>query len=135
MLRRIDGHVHVLLIRDPYKNWGLPKGHVEASEGPDAAALREVQEETGLDDLRLGPDLGTIDWHFRARGRLVHKYCSFYLMTSATGDPVPEADEGISECRWLPLGDAIATVTYDNARGMLEAAAEILESDATPFVL
>ena len=40
-----------LLIRDSYENWGFPKGHLEAASAPEAAALREVREETGLDEL------------------------------------------------------------------------------------
>lgn len=137
MLRRIDGSLHVLLIRDPYRNWGLPKGHLESAESPVDAALREVAEETGLSDLELGPELGTIDWHFRAGGRLIHKYCRFYLMASVDGDAVPELEEGITECRWLPVDEAIATVSYDNARNVLETAAQILltRSDDLPFSL
>ena len=46
--RRVDGSVHLLLIRDPYGKWGLPKGHVENGESSFEAALREVREETGL---------------------------------------------------------------------------------------
>jgi len=51
---RLDGgHPLYLLIRDSYQNWGFPKGHVEAGEIPEAAALREVSEETGLSDLSI----------------------------------------------------------------------------------
>ncbi len=46
-----------LLIRDSYKNWGFPKGHVEKDEAPDAAALREVAEETGLTQLDVRSQL------------------------------------------------------------------------------
>ncbi len=120
---------HVLLIRDPYQNWGFPKGHVEAGETPDLAALREVQEETGLGELVLGPRLRTIDWYFRARGKLVHKFCHFYLIESPDGDPCPQVDEGITACRWMPLGDAIGIISYDNAREVLQQAAAELGSD------
>jgi 8-oxo-dGTP pyrophosphatase MutT (NUDIX family) len=126
VLRRIDGAVHVLLIHDPYGNWGLPKGHLEADEDPPTAGLREVREETGLNDLKLGPELGTIDWYFRMRGRLIHKHCTFFLMISRSGDAVPEREEGITECRWLPLESAAEHVTYDNAREVVREAARIL---------
>jgi len=130
--RSIGGVLHVLVIRDPYKNWGLPKGHLENGEGPGEAALREVEEETGLADLKLGSELATIDWYFRAGARLIHKFCAFYLMTSDSGDPVPELEEGISECIWLPLPEAEARISYDNAREVVRAAREHLDDNSRP---
>jgi 8-oxo-dGTP pyrophosphatase MutT (NUDIX family) len=120
------GSPHVLLIRDRYRHWGFPKGHLEGAETAAAAALREVEEETGLGQLRLGPRLQTIDWFFRFRGRLIHKFCHFYLIESPEGETVPQLDEGITECVWLPLEQAIATISYDNAREVLRAAAAFL---------
>src|SRR5690606_21157843 len=119
----------VLLIRDPYLNWGLPKGHLEEDEDAATAALREVREETGLESLSLGPEVDTIDWYFRLQGTLVHKFCAFYLMTSPEGEPVPEVDEGITECVWLPVEEALTRITYDNARAVVEQVAALLAAD------
>jgi 8-oxo-dGTP pyrophosphatase MutT (NUDIX family) len=116
----------VLLIRDRYRHWGFPKGHLEGTETAADAALREVAEETGLCELRLGPRLQTIDWFFRFRGRLIHKFCHFYLIESPAGDTCPQADEGITECVWLPLAQAIESISYDNARDVLRLAAGVL---------
>jgi len=126
--RRTQGTVYILLIRDPYDKWGLPKGHVENGESSLEAALREVREETGLTRLDPGPSLGTIDWYFRVKGDLVHKFCDYFLMASPDGDTVPEVSEGITECRWLPLDEAIEAVTYDNAREVVVRAAGVLKS-------
>lgn len=131
VVRHIGGEPHVLLIRDPYRNWGLPKGHLEGDEDTASAALREVQEETGLETLDLGPELDTIDWYFRLQGTLVHKFCAFYLMTSHEGEPVPEINEGITECVWLPVSEALERISYDNARAVLGQAAELLSVDDT----
>ena len=120
------GSAHVLLIRDRYHHWGFPKGHLEDGETPADAALREVSEETGLGELRLDAELQTIDWFFRFRGRLIHKYCHFYLIESPRGDTCPQAEEGITECVWLPLEQAIASISYDNAREVLRIAARRL---------
>lgn len=137
VIRKVDDVPMALVIRDPYGNWGLPKGHLENGEGPGEAALREVGEETGLGDLKLGPELATIDWYFRAGTRLIHKFCAFYLMASEAGKPVPEEAEGITECVWLPLEEAEARITYDNAREVVRVARELTEngegeSPATP---
>ena len=121
-----QGTAHVLLIRDRYQHWGFPKGHLEGAETAADAALREVAEETGLSELRLGPQLRTIDWYFRFRGRLIHKYCHFYLIESPEGDTCPQVEEGITECVWLPLQQAIESISYDNAREVLLLAADVL---------
>jgi len=122
VVRVVDGTSRILLIRDPYGKWGLPKGHLEEGEGTEEAAIREVNEETGLTDLALGADLGEIDWTFRRERKVVHKFCRFYLMTSESGEARPELSEGITECRWLSLDDAVQTVAYENARAILERA-------------
>lgn len=126
VLRRIQGVIHALLIKDPYGNWGLPKGHLEGSESPQQAGLREVEEETGLMDLVLGKKLRTIDWYFRLKEKLIHKHCTFFLMTSLSGVPVPEEAEGITDCIWLPLVEAIDSVGYENAREVLRDAARMV---------
>ena len=123
-----EGRAHVLLIRDAYQHWGFPKGHVEQTETAADAALREVEEETGLNCLRLGPRLQTIDWFFRFRGKLIHKYCHFYLIESPEGDTCPQREEGITECIWLPLDEAISSISYDNAREVLRLAAQQLDT-------
>lgn len=128
VFRRTDGRVHFLLIRDPYENWGLPKGHLEDGETPEAAALREVAEETGLDDLVVRATLPTIDWYFRDRGEIIHKFCHFFLFESPRCEAVPQREEGISECIWCSYHKAVRTMSYDNARDVLRAAGRQLGS-------
>lgn len=124
--RTVAGVPEFLLIRDPYGNWGLPKGHVEGGETPVDAALREVTEETALCELEVIGQLPTIDWYFKDQGRLVHKFCHFFLLECAGGDAAPQLDEGISECVWMPVAEALQAVSYANAREVLRAAGERL---------
>jgi len=127
VFRRENGDQPVfLLIRDSYRNWGLPKGHLEAGEEAADAALREVGEETGLTDLVLRAPIQEIDWFFRFRRRLIHKTCAFFLMESVSGEPCPQRDEGITACRWLPFETALKTVSYANAREVLSAAGQLV---------
>lgn len=115
-----------LLIRDSYRNWGFPKGHLEDGELPDAAALREVREETGLAGLELRGEIETIDWYFRFRGRLIHKICHFYLMETSATATSPQRAEGITACRWMPIADALQTISYANAKAVLQRAGELV---------
>lgn len=115
-----------LLIRDSYQNWGFPKGHLERGELPEAAALREVEEETGLRGLALRGPIETIDWYFRFRGRLVHKICYFYLMETEQTETCPQREEGITACRWSPFGEAQDVISYANAREVLRRAHEMV---------
>lgn len=125
--RAPGGEVHYLVIRDSYENWGFPKGHLEPGEPPLDAARREVAEETGLQSLEPRGALEVIDWYFRFRGRTIHKYCHFFLFESESGEPVPQTDEGITACVWKPLDEALSTISYANAREVLQRAAARVE--------
>jgi hypothetical protein len=74
-----------------------------------------------------GP-IRVIDWHFRFRGRHIHKYCHFFLLESPDGEPCPQVDEGITACQWRPLGEALELLSYDNARGVLKRAGEMVRT-------
>ena len=115
-----------LLIRDSYQNWGFPKGHLEAGEAPEAAAIREVIEETGVAGVSIRGSIDTIDWFFRFRGQLIHKVCHFFLMETADSTTSPQRAEGITACRWTPYDEAESLISYANAREVLRRAQEMV---------
>ena len=126
VIRMIEGIIHCLVIRDCYGQWGLPKGHLEDGESSKQAALREVNEETGLSDLELSEQLGVTGWSFRAKGSVVHKSGTFYLMYSEEGDPMPQLEEGITECVWVPAHEACSKIKYKNLHQILQKAQRVL---------
>ena len=85
----------------------------------EAAALREVTEETGLESLTVRSSIETIDWYFRFRGRLIHKVCHFYLMVTDLASTSPQRSEGITACRWELYEEAAQLLSYANARDVL----------------
>jgi 8-oxo-dGTP pyrophosphatase MutT (NUDIX family) len=121
------GRPRYLLIRDSYRNWGFPKGHLEPGEAPEDAAIREVGEETGLRGLEIRAHVDTIEWQFRFRGSPIHKVCHFFLMEAAARRTSPQRSEGITACRWLPFDEALRVVSYKNARGVLRRAHSLVD--------
>jgi len=130
VFRVVEGRPFYLLIRDSYRNWGFPKGHLENGERPEDAALREVAEETGLGDLAVRGSIDTIDWFFRFRGQLIHKVCHFFLMETSSTTTSPQHAEGITACRWSPFDEAQALISYSNAREVLRRAQEIVATSS-----
>ncbi|MBX9928732.1 MAG: NUDIX hydrolase [Gemmatimonadaceae bacterium] len=122
VVRRVEEGYHFLLIRDGYRKWGFPKGHLQENESADVAAIREVQEETGIHRLRIRDTLTTIDWRFRFRGKSIHKTCHFFLMETEQRRTKPQASEGITACRWVTYDDAVRLIAYANAKGVLAEA-------------
>lgn len=76
----------------------LPKGHIEKGESPEEAALREVEEETGITDLEIIKELPAT-WHcYLLNDQWTIKKTSWYLMKTASGmKNVPQTEEGISK--------------------------------------
>jgi 8-oxo-dGTP diphosphatase len=102
-----DGRV-VLVHRPRYDDWTLPKGKLEPGESFDEAALREVEEETGL-RCRLVRELPAIEYE-DAKGR--SKVVRYWLMeVEANLGFVP--NEEVDELRRLPPDEALAVLSYD----------------------
>ena len=95
--------------------WDLPKGKLEKGEGFPEAALREVEEETGLKGLVLKEPLMSTYHTYRLKGKKVLKKTRWFQMEYGGSDPpVLEAGEGISDYRWVEPGqsDFIRQNTY-----------------------
>lgn len=76
----------------------LPKGHIEKGESPEVAALREVEEETGITDLEIIKELPST-WHcYLLDNQWTIKKTSWFLMRTKSGmKNVPQTEEGISK--------------------------------------
>ena len=99
---------------------GLPKGHPDGDETPEAAARREVLEETGV-RAELIDELGEVRYTYERNGRRRDKVVRFYLFEYRAGD-LADHDHEIEDARWLPLEQAVDELTYDGEREMVRRA-------------
>jgi ADP-ribose pyrophosphatase YjhB (NUDIX family) len=108
--------------------WSLPKGHIEAGETAEQAALREVEEETGIAG-EIVAELGVIDFWFVAEGRRIHKTVRHYLMRRVGGE-LSDADVEVDEVAWVPLPEIRGQLAYPDERGLVDAAGRLLAESA-----
>jgi 8-oxo-dGTP pyrophosphatase MutT (NUDIX family) len=108
--------------------WSLPKGHIEPGETAEQAAVREVEEETGIAGEIIG-ELGTIDFWFVADGRRIHKTVHHYLLR-ATGGELSDSDIEVTEVAWVPMHDIGSKLAYSDERDLLDEASRLLRMTA-----
>ncbi len=107
--------------------WCLPKGHLEGTETPEEAAVREIAEETGITGV-VRQRLGVIDYWFTGDDRRVHKVVHHFLLTAVggeltvAGDPDGEAEDAA----WIPLSELRSRLSYPNERRLADAARAVL---------
>jgi 8-oxo-dGTP diphosphatase len=111
-----DGEVAVVH-RPRYDDWTLPKGKLDPDESFEEAALREVEEETGL-LCRLVRELPPVAYR-DARGR--PKIVRYWLM-EVEHDPGFVPNDEVDELRWLPSAEALALLSYSRDTELLMAA-------------
>jgi 8-oxo-dGTP pyrophosphatase MutT (NUDIX family) len=105
--RRDDGAREILVVHRPaYDDWSFPKGKLEPGEREEDAAIREVEEETGL-RCRLEEEVATTRYR-DARGR--DKTVRYWLMTPIAG--TLEAANEVDDARFVPLAEASELLTY-----------------------
>lgn len=98
--------------------WSLPKGHIEAGETPEDAAVREVFEETGIHGSIVA-SLGTIDFWFMAENQRIHKTVHHYLL-DAEDLVLSDADAEVAEVAWVPLDEVAGRLRYADERRLLD---------------
>jgi 8-oxo-dGTP pyrophosphatase MutT (NUDIX family) len=122
-----EGVELVLCGRDSDGVWGLPKGTPERGESLEQTAVREVEEETGL-DVTLETKLGEITyWFARAdEGVRFHKTVHYYLMRAERFDTEGH-DHEYDRVEWFAGPEALRKASYMNEAGMLRKALAALD--------
>jgi 8-oxo-dGTP pyrophosphatase MutT (NUDIX family) len=119
------------------KIWGFPKGHLEPNESEKEAALREIEEETGLRQVEFIPDFreetvyNTISKRPPFAGQVIEKHAVYFLAQNKSSEITVDKEE-IADFRWLSLSRAEDTLELDNLRFLLKKAAQFIRSNIQP---
>jgi 8-oxo-dGTP pyrophosphatase MutT (NUDIX family) len=119
----------LLLIRPERDEVRLPKGHVEPEETIVDAALREVAEEAGYDDIEIIADLGEQLVAFPLEGKVVRRTEHYFLMRTRTLHQTerPQSDDQQFFTIWVPWNEATAHLTFEAEQVWLRRARQAME--------
>lgn len=112
-----------LLVIYRRKSWDLPKGKIDEGETPQIAAVREVQEETGVLNLSVSYEI-TQTWHTYRQKKRILKHTYWYEMNTSDVNLIPQLEEDIEEARWVQPTAFLnneAYQMYGNIRELVEA--------------
>ena len=123
VLGEVDGTTKVLLIQNAFNDhWTFPKGGIEKGESPAEAAVREVEEETGI-TARVLEHVGQNAYHYRQDDKPAHKTVDVFLLRAADTalDPAkfdPE-QKRVAHAEWVDIDEVDKRIKYKNLKPLL----------------
>ena len=132
VVRRSNNRVEFLLLKQIRKTgniqWVMPKGHIKKRETSETAAIREVREEAGLEELRLIALPGKQEFQYREEDEIQHKkIVCWYLMETPYGSHLSiNVEEGFVEAQWLPYEETRKQCSHEDFRKWVDRAAKTL---------
>jgi len=116
--RRSGERIEIVLVHRPrYDDWSLPKGKLDEGESFEDAAVREVEEETGL-SVALGRFIAETTYEdHKGREKLVR----YWAMRAGEGEFAP--DDEVDDLRWVALGEAGGMLSYEFDRELVQKVA------------
>jgi len=136
IFRRENNKIFYLLLhypssaKAPKDYWDFPKGHIEKGENEIDTVKREIEEETGVTDVKFVEGFKEwIKYFFKFKGKNVLKFVTFYLLETKTKD-VKISGEHIG-FEWLPYEEALKQLTFKNAKEILTKANDYLSKESS----
>lgn len=109
-----NNQIQILLIQDTKNRWTIPKGHIESGESPREAAEREIKEETGLKNIKVGSWLGKINFRYRRAQSLVLMTTEIFLVEARGIKNDLKPEEWMNDIQWFDAMEALDKIEYED---------------------
>ena len=120
----------VLLLHYTLGHWDFPKGNIETNETELEAATRELQEETGIETIRVIPNFRCVlDYKYTRKTMLISKQVTLFL--ASTGVRKVKISHEHIGYSWVKKSHATTQLTYKNAKNALKQAINFLEKPSS----
>lgn len=107
------GQVEILLAQDAKDRWTIPKGHIEPGETPRQTAEREINEETGLKEMKVLNHLGKTQFRYRRQNSLILMTMHIFLVKALGDSDRLVKEEWMNGISWFPYNEAIEKIEYE----------------------
>lgn len=122
------GEVEILLVQDAKNRWTIPKGHIEVGEKPRDTAEREVNEETGLQEVDVQEWLGKINFQYRRHASLILMSTHIYLIEAKGDTDKTVKEDWMNSIEWFSSSKALDLIEYEDiAKLILQGLKKIRE--------
>jgi 8-oxo-dGTP pyrophosphatase MutT (NUDIX family) len=106
--------LEMLLTQDAKDRWTIPKGHIEEGETAKETAAREIQEETGLQEMDVMAWLGKIHFRYRRQQSLVLMTTQIYLVWGKGDTDALNKEDWMNGIGWFKVHDALDMIEYED---------------------
>lgn len=130
VFRRSDkGEVEVLLTQDAKDRWTIAKGHIEPGETPRQTAEREIQEETGLKQMKVLNHLGKTQFRYRRQNSLILMTMHIFLVKALGDTDKLTKEEWMNGIGWFPFNKALDMIEYEGIEKLMLLASKQIRQD------
>lgn len=117
--RNKQNEVEILLTQDAKDRWTIPKGHIEAGETPRQTAEREINEETGLKEMKVLDHLGKTEFRYRRQNSLILMTMHIFLVHGLGDTDRLTKEEWMNGIGWFKFNEALDKIEYEGIEKLM----------------
>lgn len=124
IFRKEGNEYKFLLVKNAWGKWTFPKGAVEEGETWQEAAVREIREETGIEEAQILGEIGEIRFTDKSKETPIKKNVHFYLIRTEQVETKVTPGAHIDEVKWMNKDEAMASFDYENLNDLFRKSLE-----------